>query len=368
MKLAPQVFDTAPRRLQQFWLAGLLLRVIATFFVSTAPDYAFFRLPIAECISSGQWLYCDCRYTHTPFYPYLSGFMNLFSGGIPWLQGVLITLPLAIGDALVPVVLFLLLQKLDRKDLAFAASTIYAFNPMAILEVGIAHWDGFTTFFFLLSFMLLHERKTAWSGVAAGFGVLLKQFPLAIVLISFARDKNFKNAFILGIVTVGVVLSGFLPFLIKCPTGFFEGLAAHPLWEGVASAEVGIGTLKDVFQNLGVPSPKIVWLVIFILLIGIPFFMTNERNYFYYAGLVMVTLAYFTFVTHRQLIIWAMPFLIVFTLEKKAYVPFVIVFVGYAIRIIKPDWYFGLIHLGVGIWYYVGFLNELRSRRHVAAS
>ena len=70
--------------------------------------------------------------------------------------------------------------------------------------------------------------------------------------------------------------------------------------------------------------------------------------------------------THRQLIVWALPFFITITLDRIAYIPFLLICVGYAIRIIKPDWYFGLIHLGVGVWYYVAFYQELIRNRENA--
>ncbi len=354
-----QALKAWPKNFKIIFWAGFLLRIAATFFSSTAPDYVGYRLPIAECISSGQWLYCDCSYNHTPFYPYLSALMNLLSGGIPLLQSVLITLPLAIGDALVPIALYMFLLHFREKEFALKAAAFYALNPLSIIEVGIAHWDGFTTLFMVLSLNLLHQNKTVKSGIAAGFGVLLKQFPLAIGLISFARDKSIKNASILGITIVGMVMIGFLPFLFRCPDTFLSNLLSHPLWRGVASVGVDIGTVKSLVLNLNIPYGKTIWLTAFGMLLGIPFFKTNEKNYFYYAGLVLVTLAYFTFVTHRQLIVWAMPFLITFTLDRKSWIPFGLVFVGYTIRIIKPDWYFGLIHLGVGVWYYVGFYKAL---------
>lgn len=75
----------------------------------------------------------------------------------------------------------------------------------------------------------------------------------------------------------------------------------------------------------------------------------------------MVTLAFFTFVTHRQLLVWCMPFVILITLDRKAFIPFALLFVGYAIRIIKPDWYFGFIHLGVGVWYYQALYKKMIS-------
>ncbi len=356
-----QALKAVPRQFKTYFWVGVFLRIAATFFSGTAPDYVGYRLPIAECISSGQWLYCDCSYNHTPFYPYLSALMNLLSGGNALLQSVLITLPLALGDALVPIAIYFLLINFRDQQFALKAGAIYALNPLSIIEVGIAHWDGFTTLFLLISLIYLHHEKTVKSGVAAGLGVLLKQFPLAVVLISFARDRDFKKAFLLGITTIALVVIGFLPFLLKCPDTFFTNLMGHPLWRGVASVGVDIGTIKSLVLNLGIPHGKVIWLVLFVTLLAVPFFKTNSDNYFYYAGLVLVTLAYFTFVTHRQLIVWAMPFLITITLDKKAYVPFLLIFVAYAIRIIKPHWAFGFIHLGVGVWYYVAFYRALTS-------
>lgn len=362
--LINSILQQIPGKLKLYTGIGFALRFVATFFSSTAPDYVGYRLPIAQCISEGNWLYCDCSYNHTPFYPYLSALMNLLSGGNALLQSVLITFPLALGDALVPIAIYFLFKSFKNEKLALTAGIVYALNPLSIIEVGIAHWDGFTTFFLLISLIYMNRDKMIPSGVAAGFGVLLKQFPLAVVLISFARDKNFKNALLLGITTVGVVLLGFLPFILKCPDTFVQNLLSHPLWRGVASTGVGIGTVKSVFQNIGMPFPKMVWLGLFAAMLAIPFFKTNQKNYMAYAAIVLVTLGYFTFVTHRQLIVWCLPFLIIYTLEKKAYIPFVLVFVGYAIRIIKPDWYFGLVHLGVGAWYYVAFFKELVANNH----
>lgn len=294
--------------------------------------------------------------------------MNWFSGGHPLLQGFLITLPLGLGDALVPLAIYALLKKFGKEGIASTAAIIYALNPIALIEVGIAHWDGFTTFFLLLSLIYLHQDKLFKSGLAAGFGVLLKQFPLAIVLFSFVRNWNFKKAFMLGVITVGVVILGFLPFILKCPETFVQNLLGHPLWKGAASTKVGIGTVKDLFEHLSIPQAKMVWLFLFVAMIGIPAIKVKEQNYLYYVGLVMVTLAWFTFVTHRQLLVWSMPFVIMLTLEKKQYIPFALMFIGYAIRIIKPHWAFGLIHLGVGVWYYSAFFRILwgRHQNHVA--
>ena len=116
------------------------------------------------------------------------------------------------------------------------------------------------------------------------------------------------------------------------------------------------------------PFPKLIWFVIFISLIGIPAFKSNKNNYFYYTGLLMITLAYFTYVTHRQLIVWALPFMTILCVEKKTHWALGVVILGYVIRILKPDWYFGLIHLGIGGWFYWQFLKEMIANQYQTAA
>jgi len=350
-----------PTKLTWIWLAGLVLRLIAINFAGTAPDFVGFRLPIAQCLSEGNWLYCDCTYDHTPFYPYLSSALYQFAGSNEHLQVFLINLPLGIGDSLVPIVIFLLLSRAGKQHIAFLASAIYAFNPISFIEVGISHWDGFTSLFFMLGMLAMQKDQNLKVGFWAGMGFLLKQYPLGLFPVLLFKTKNFKVTFFAGLVAVGLILLILSPFLIRCSGTFVENMLNHPVWAGGASEGVGIGTLKNVFDHINLPYAKIVWGIIFLTLLIIPSFKANKDNYLYYAGILLVTLAFFTFVTHRQLLVWCMPFVILITLERKAYVPFVLFFVGYAIRIIKPDWYFGLIHLGVGAWYYVALLKQMNA-------
>ena len=362
---------TLPRNLFIIWALGLLLRLVASSILlynpDLSPDYHNYRLPIAECITSGQWLYCDCAYNHTPLYPYISSLMNWASQGNKHLQPFFINLPLALGDALVPIAIFILMVALGKSNIAKKCSIFYSLNPICILEVGIAHWDGFTTLFFLVSLIFIHQGKWHISGIWAGLGALLKQFPVTIILIAFAKSKDFPKSFLLGIVVLAVVFMGFLPFVLHCPETFFQNLTSHPLWQGDASTKVGIGTVKDLFEHMYIPYSKGVWFVLFVVLIAVPFFMAKQDNSIYFAGILMVTLAWFTYVTHRQLIVWAMPFLIMITLERRQYWAIIVVFIGYFIRILKPDWYFGLIHLGVGIWYYYLFFISLNQKKHMAS-
>lgn len=352
-----------PNKLKKVFWFGLAARLIAICLGWKAADFVFYRLPIAECIALGNWLYCDCAYNHTPFYPYLSSLMYLLANGNVFLQLFLINLPLAIGDSLVILALFVLLIKLKKEDIAYKAALIYAFNPISLIEVGVSHWDGFTSLFLILALISIQDGKTKLAGLWAGLGVLLKQFPIVIIPIYFLKEKKFGATIILSLIALAVVIAAFIPFLLNCPETFFQGLTGHPLWVGAASESVGIGTVKNVFDHLGLASPKLIWAVLFLILLVLPSLKTNKNNYIYFAGILLVTLAFFTFVTHRQLVIWCLPFLIMILVEKKNYIPMYVLFLGYAIRIIKPDWYFGLVYLGVGVWFYIAFYKEILVRR-----
>ncbi len=348
-----------PRKLTYFWLSGIIIRLIVINFSGGAFDFYYYRLPIAQCILSEGWLYCDCIYNHTPFYPYLATFMLWIAGDIHFLQVFLINLPLALGDAMVPIVIFLLFQRVKEGRLAFICSAIYALNPIALVEVAISHWDGFTLLFLMLGLLAMEKKQTFKVGIFTGLGFLLKQYPLGLFPVFFLKTRSIKSTFLMALVVALVILLMFAPFILHCPGIFVENLLSHPLWQGAASEKVGIGTIKNVFDHIGMPYPKIVWGVLFLTLLGIPSLKANQKNYIYYAGILMVTLAFFTFVTHRQLLVWCMPFIILITIERKSYIPFILLFIGYAIRLIKPDWYFGFVHLGVGVWYYIALYQKL---------
>ncbi len=354
-----QTFIDLPDKVLWIWGAGFIARLISSSFAVSAHDYVKNRLPISDCITtSGQWLYCDCRSDHTPLYPYLTALMNWLSPDVAVIKAMMINLPLTIGDALIPVAIFLLLKRYGKESLGITASLFYALNPLPIIEVGLSHWDGITTLCLLASLIYMHDNKLKIAGVFAGLGTLLKQFPLAILLVALTKE-GFRRAFVMGLVTVVVILLGFLPFLLNCPETFIDNIFNHPLWKGTSSVKVGIGTIKDVFRVVSMPYPKLVWLILFAALVGIPAFRSNKNNYFFYTGLIMVTLAYFTYVTHRQLIVWALPFMTILCVDKKTLWALGVVLLGYAIRILKPDWYFGLIHLGIGGWFYWQFLKEM---------
>jgi hypothetical protein len=253
----------------------------------------------------------------------------------------------------------MLFSRVKDANFAFKLSAIYALNPISLIEVGISHWDGFTLMFLMLGLLAMEKKENFKVGLWTGLGFLLKQFPLGLLPVFLLKTRSIKSTFIVGTGTALVILGAFVPFILHCPETFVQNLLSHPLWKGAASEAVGIGTLKNVFDHLNVPYPKAIWGGLFLFLLVFPSLKASNKNYIYYAGILMVTLAFFTFVTHRQLLVWCLPFIILITLERKAYIPFILLFASYAIRIAKPEWYFGLLHLGVGVWYYVALYQKM---------
>jgi len=348
---------TLPTRLYAFFGIGLFARLVAGALSTGSYDYTRHRLPTASCLDAGGVLYCDCRCDHTPLYPYLSAVMFRLSPEAGFLRAMFLTFPAALGDAAISLVLFALLRKLGDEKLGFAAAVTYALNPISIYEIRLAHWDGLTTLALLASLYAFGSGRLKTSGLLVGLGALLKQFPLSFLPLAALKERSLRKAAVTSAVAGLALAAGFLPFLLACPEKFVQSLSSHPLWKGSAPSGVGVGTVQQVFEKLAVPEPRFVWLFGFSALLGFAALRAKRLTLFELTGVVLVVLAYFTYATHRQLVVWALPFMIVFSLERKAYVPLSLAVTGYAIRLFKPAWYFGFVHLFAGAWFYAAMIG-----------
>ena len=130
----------------------------------------------------------------------------------------------------------------------------------------------------LLGLYALAAGSSAKSGVLAGVGALLKQFPLALVGIAALAHRKLRASLSMAGAAGGVAALGVLPFLVACPERLLQSLASHPLWNGSAPRGVGVGTLRQVLTELGVPQPKLVWALAFSLLLVIGAARARPRN------------------------------------------------------------------------------------------
>jgi alpha-1,6-mannosyltransferase len=90
---------------------------------------------------------------------------------------------------------------------------LYALNPLIILELtGNLHHEVYVILFTLLAVYFLEKKKLISSAVLMGMAVLSKLLPLIFLPLLFKR-LGLKRAIQYIVISGGVVLIGFLPFL-----------------------------------------------------------------------------------------------------------------------------------------------------------
>jgi uncharacterized membrane protein len=343
------------------WILGFVFRFIASLTHQEYIDYAEFRLPIAKALAEGELLYRDYPYNHMPIYPYISGFMYLISPKEPVILSMFIRLPMTIADSLVPFAIYLLMKSMNQAKIGQWASIIYAINPISIYEIGLSHWDGMATLFALLGLTAILKNKMEMAGIFAGIGFLVKQFPLAILLVGVLHTKDLKKSFRMIICSFFVVILILGPFLIICPTDFINGIFSHKVYLGTEGEGIIVGTVASIFQYMGEPWGRILWGILFGAALLIPMVKVKQENILPFTGILFILLSVFVYVTHRQMLLWSLPFVFILLVQnwKRTWVPVILLGIGYWIRLIKPAWYFGIIVLIAGIWLYYLFYQDL---------
>lgn len=361
------LFEDTPERILKIvivvWSIGFLLRLLISFTNQGYTDYADFRLPIARSLAEGELLYRDVPYNHMPVYPYLSAFMYLISPDDPVITSAFIRFPMVLFDSLVPLGIVMLMRSLHQVRIGIWASVIYALNPISIYEIGLSHWDGMASFFVIAGLAAIINDRMERTGFLAGLGFTIKQFPLVILLFGTLYTRNIKKIgrMILFSAVITAIIIG--PFLVLCPIDFLDGILGHSVHSGTGSQKVLVGTVAGVFENIGVPYGKPIWAVLFTVALIVPMFRVKPHNIVSFAGLTFVMLSIFFYVTHRQMIVWLLPFVFILVAKdwRISLVPALLLGLGYLIRVIKPDWYWGIVILISGVWFYIIYYWRLTS-------
>ena len=343
------------------WLIGFVLRLIFSFTNRGYIDYWEFRLPIARGLAEGGLLYRDVPYNHMPIYPYLSAIMYLISPNDPVLTSAFIRFPMVVFDSLVPLGIVILMRSLKQVKVGIWASAIYALNPISIYEIGLSHWDGIATFFVLIGLAAIINGKMERAGLYAGLGFTIKQFPLSLLLFGALYTRKISKTLRMTIISAVVILAILATFLIICPEEFFNGVFNHPVHQGTGSDEVLIGTVSGMFNKIGLESGKLIWGLLFGLALLVPMLKVSPERILPFCGLTFVMLSIFFYVTHRQMIVWLLPFVFILlvTRWRVALIPTIFLAFGYLIRVTKPHWAWGFLVLIAGVWFYILFYIEL---------
>ena len=146
---------------------------------------------------------------------------------------------------------------------------VLAANPLTIRAAWFGTADALSLAPLVLAFALVARRRLGWAAVALGSAILLKQF--AIVAVPFlgivawqtcGRDATRRA----GLAALGVVVAGFLPFLVWGPVALFRDTVE---FGAGAYRVVGYGLSNllvraDLVERTG--SYPFVWLAILVWL------------------------------------------------------------------------------------------------------
>jgi 4-amino-4-deoxy-L-arabinose transferase-like glycosyltransferase len=377
------------------WAIGLLARICATFFNLQIIDYRVFRLPIAKRIANGTAPYIPFVKTdspinnHMPIYPFISALMYLIASplGNDYVTGMAIKLPLAVGDAFIPFMLYKIGKRLGRSRDGILSSVIYALNPMAMQEISYAHWDGLANLTILIAFYYLLQDKPYLVGLTVGIGFFLKQYPLFIL----AAVWLYWRVEWLKLAKVAISFLGFgvtLLILVLVPYGIspklmYDSITFHPIYQGETQHDVGViktpggiaQMLIKVFKFLFDGSYDLwsnIWLVLlaFVILLPLIFYLYSplEENLVDVITIHSLVLGVFYVAIHDQFLMWSLPWLTFWALRERNHKKFKIVLlavyvVAYFIRKMKFFYFTDPTTGLIGLWIIVECLISMKQSR-----
>lgn len=301
------------------WFIGLLLRILSTPCEMTSFDYVVFRLPIAQELAEGKGLYSDVVYDQMPIYPYITALAILIVGTEnKVLTAMAIKLPLAVADALIPVVLYRLGKKLEYNHAGLLASLTYALNPMSFHEIALAHWDSVVTLLVLLAFCCLIDHRPCAFGLLISLGFLTKEYPLflfGVALVHWRNDllKLVQAGVSFMLLTVSIVAAVMMPWGTTW-NEVADGLSSHPIYQDDMHNPVRDGVLVlRLFIDITFAAWISVWAVLFLVLVLLPmwFYVKKgsdcDRRLMDVVVVHVVMLSTFFCSMHSQFMMWLLP-------------------------------------------------------------
>lgn len=196
--------------------------------------------------------------------------------------------------------LFMMLHLLKIYRISQRAISLYAFNPLVVIELaGNLHFEGITLFFLLLSIALLISKKIKFSGVSMGLAISAKLIPL-IVLPLFLRRIKFTTLIKWGLIIFVTLLILFIPFIEGgFHTELLSGLTLYfKKFEFNASIYYLIreyGFLTKGFNTIQTVGPQLAILTFVLIMAYTVWDYLKRKNFF--EGMLWVFLIYFLMAT-----------------------------------------------------------------------
>lgn len=314
------------------WLLGFVLRVLITpFAFKGSGDYYIYRLPVAIGLSEGDGLYNDVHYNNMPIYPYITALAILIVGTEnTTLTAVALKLPLAIADSFIPLLIYKIGIQIDHYKEGLITSLVYAVNPISLLEVQWARWDGFASMIVLLAFYLMLQKRPILFGLTVSFGFMLKQYPLFIFGLAMVCWKDEITILIKAIITftlstILVLALVLLPFNTSL-NQMINDLSGHPIYQGEHSAvKIAYNCPPDIDnQTFCTILPElliIIWFIVFMSFQFLSLVLYNKNpsdsNLIESITLQLTLLSLFFINRHAQFTLWLLPWLIFWGIKNE---------------------------------------------------
>jgi len=255
---------------------------------------------------------------------------------------LLLKTPLILGDMLVGLLIFRTVRSWKGEELAVKAFLIWFLNPLVIFVSAVhGQFDVLPAYCALVGMLAFMDRRYLLSGTVLGVGVLLKIFPvylivlclvsLSLILVREARAGKglvTLRPFALFIAGGGLSLATILPFLLSSSSflefvlrrGTYTSLGGLNLWflspmiQALGTGDVTGGTVFPLGTMLTVLGLALTVLVSFLLLRRPE---GNERENFLLANTFVIVILLLTQpVTNPQHLIWLFPPLLLLSLVK----------------------------------------------------
>jgi uncharacterized membrane protein len=131
-----------------------------------------------------------------------------------------------------------------------ALGALLVCNPIAVRSAWFGQNDAPSLLLLVLAFALVTRRRFGWAAAALAGAILLKQFAVVALpfIVLMVPREEWKRA---GLVLVGVLAAGILPFLVADPVAFYEDTVKYGagtyriVGYGLSAILVRLGIIED---------------------------------------------------------------------------------------------------------------------------
>jgi len=173
--------------------------------------------------------------------------------------------------------------------------------------------DIIPIFFILCSILFFVKSKKILSGIFLGLSISTKIFPGIFLLIMFLLGKKFRSA----LSSLAVIAIAVIPFLLWNFLAFFVNIIYFNV--------IRLPNPSSIFYFMPYFIQKI-WIFVLILILGFLFYRwyisdKSVHNIIYYFIMISTTFLLMNKVTHRNYLIWVLPFFFIFISKKVNIIP-----------------------------------------------